>query len=123
MTPDQLDALQKMADSRMGIYEHVGVDGEHVRLRELITDEEIVCHSTSGYRGKKGELWYVRLLPPLLPEMANYHIVFTTPYVLTEATKGDWTQFLQRTLFGFKGMDQRYSDSRAWTSAKRCIGS
>ncbi len=107
MNPDQLDALQTMAESRMGIYEHVGMDGEHVRLKELITDDEIVCHSTSGYRGNKGELWYVRLLPPLLPEMANYHIAFTTPYVLTEATKGDWTQFLGRSILGFKGTDQR----------------
>lgn len=107
MTPDQLDALQKMSDSRMGIYEHVGNDGKKIRLKELMTDHEFDCHSTSGYRGKKGELWYVRLLPPLLPELADYHIVFTTPYVLIEATKGDWTQFLGRSLSGRKNTDQR----------------
>jgi hypothetical protein len=107
MMPDQLDALRNMSDSHMGIYEHVGKDGEHVRLRELITDEEYACHCASGYRGKKGELWYVRLLPPLLPELANYHVVFTTPYVLIEATKGDWMQFLERSLLSFKNSDQR----------------
>jgi hypothetical protein len=109
MTPDQSDALQKMADSRMGIYEQIGVDGEYVRLRELITDEEVACHCASGYQGKKGELWYVRLLPPLLPEMGNYHIAFTTPYILIEATKSDCVHFLQRSILGFKGVNQRES--------------
>ena len=83
MNPDQLDALKKMAASRMGIYEHVGMDGPHVRLRELVTNAEFTCHIASGYRGRTGELWYVRLLPPLLPDLARYHIVFTTPYILT----------------------------------------
>lgn len=107
MSPDQLDALQKMSDSRMGIYEHIGKDDEQVRLKELITGNEFLCHSTSGYQGKKGELWYVRLLPPLLPELANYHIVFTTPYILIEATQDDWTQFLGRSILGVKDTDQR----------------
>jgi hypothetical protein len=106
MDPHQLDALKKLCQSRMGIYEHLGPDGPHVRLRELITGDEFTCHSTSGYRGRRGELWYVRLLPPLEPERANYHIVFTTPYVLL-ATKGDWTQFFQRHLMTSKSDDTR----------------
>jgi hypothetical protein len=97
MNPDQLDALKKLADSRMGVYEQVGMDGPHVRLRELVTNAEFTCLSTSGYRGKSGELWYVRLLPPLLPDLTRYSIVFTTPYLLT-ATKDAWLQFLRRTL-------------------------
>jgi hypothetical protein len=97
MNPDQLDALKKLADSRMGIYEHVGMDGLHVRLRELITNAEFPCHSTSGYRGKTGELWYVRLLPPLLPDVARYYVVFTTPYLLM-AGRDDWLQFLRRAM-------------------------
>lgn len=99
MNPSQLDALEKLAASRMGIYEHVGTDGPHVphvHLRELVTDTEYTCHNTSGYRGRPGELWYIRLLPPLLPDYARYSIAFTTPYILTEASKGDWTQFLRR---------------------------
>jgi hypothetical protein len=96
MNPDQLDALKKLADSRMGIYEHVGIDGSYVRLRELVTDAEFTCHNASGYRGRPGELWYVRLLPPLLPVLARYHIAFTTPYILIHASKDDWMQFLKR---------------------------
>jgi hypothetical protein len=103
----QLDALKKLNDSRMGIYEHVGLDGPHVRLRELITDDEFVCHTPSGYRGRTGELWYVRLLPPLMPELATYHIAFTTPYILIESTKADWTQFLKRSMLRIKAQDAR----------------
>ena len=106
---DQLDALKKLNSSRMGIYEQVGFDGPHVRLRELITDEEFVCHNASRYRGKPGELWYVRLLPPLLPELANYHIVFTTPYILIQSTKNDWMQFLKRNMLRIKAEDERDS--------------
>lgn len=104
---DLLRVLRNLADSRMGVYEHIGFDGRHVRLRELITDDEFICFCTSGYRGKTGELWYARLLPPLMPDVARYHIVFTTPYVLIETTKGDWLQFLKRSMFGDSGTQER----------------
>ena len=80
--------------------------GKHVRLRELITDREFICHGTSGYRGETGELWYVRLLPPLEPELATYHIVFTTPYVLLGQTKDDWIAYLKRSMVGMKTPSQ-----------------
>ena len=107
LNSDQLDALTKLNASRMGIYEHVGFDGPHVRLCELITNQEFTCHNPSGYRGTSGELWYVRLVPPLLPEIANYHIVFTTPYILIQSSKNDWTQFLMRSLVRIKADDER----------------
>jgi hypothetical protein len=103
MNPHQLGALRMMSQSRMGIYENRGMEGNRVRLRELITDQEFVCHSASGYRGKKGELWYVRLLPPLEPELANYHVAFTTPYVLIIQSKNDWIAYLKRSMVGMKG--------------------
>ncbi len=102
MNPDQLEALRKMSQSRMGIYEHKGTEDNHVRLRELITDKEFVCHSSSGYRGKRAERWFVRLLPPLVPELATYHIVFTTPFVLIGTTKKDWIDYLKRNMVGMK---------------------
>lgn len=91
-----------MSRSRMGIYEHEGTEGGHVWLRELITNTDFLCYCTSGYRGKVGELWYVRLFPPLEPELAKYHVVFTTPYVLTGQTKDDWFAYLQRSMIGIK---------------------
>ena len=107
MNPDQLEALKILADSRMGIFEHIGMEGAHVRLRELVTNDEFTCHCASGYRGQAGELWYVRILPPLVPDLARYHITFTTPYVLIQATKEDWTQFLRRTLPQSESADER----------------
>lgn len=107
LTPDQLDALQKLSDSRMGLYEHIGADGDRVRLRELLTGDEFACHCGSGYLGRQGELWYVRLLPPLLPEHATYHIAFTTPYVLVGTDEGDWTNFLRRSLLQFNADSER----------------
>jgi hypothetical protein len=106
MNPDQLDALKKMNESRMGIYEHQGWQENFVRLRELITDREYFCHVGSGYRGNAGELWYVRLFAPLVLELATYHVVFTTPYVLTGATKKDWTDFLRRNMVGMKASSE-----------------
>ena len=104
---DQLDALKTLSESRMGIYEHVGMDGIHVRLRELVTGDDITCLSASGYRGEVGELWYARLLPSLVPELVNYHVVFTTPYILIHSTKDDWVQFLKRSILELKGGDER----------------
>jgi len=106
LNDDQLQALKNLHASRMGIYEHLGMAGPHIRLRELITDDEFVCHNGSGYRGRAGELWYVRLLPPLLPELANYQVGFTTPYILL-SSKNDWLAFLNRTLLQFKADDRR----------------
>ncbi len=112
LNPDQLDALQKLSSSRMGVYEHAGADGPRVRLRELITDDEFTCHSSSGYKGKKGELWYVRLLPPLLPDLATYQIIFTTPYVLTSTSKADWVTFLRRAMIAVRDTEERKSLAR-----------
>jgi hypothetical protein len=107
MNLDQLDALKKLSESRMGIYEHLGSSNGFITLRELITGDEFPCLCTSGYRGRPGELWYVRRLPPLMPELATFHVLFTTPYILIEATKDDWTQFLKRTLLKVEGRDER----------------
>jgi hypothetical protein len=106
LNPDQLDSLKKISASRMGIYEHVGTEGPLVKLRELVTEAEFPCHSASGYKGRRGELWYVRLLPPLVPDLANYSIVFTTPYIL-QATKADWLNFLRRAMLPFKADNER----------------
>jgi hypothetical protein len=106
MNPDQLDALKKMNASRMGIYEHQGWQENFVSLRELITDRESVCHVASGYRGRAGELWYVRLLPPLMPNIATYHVAFTTPYILIGSTKKDWIDYLKRNMVGIKASSE-----------------
>ena len=59
--------------------------------------DEFTCHVASGYRGKPGELWYVRLCPPILG-LVDYHVAVTTPYLLIGTTKADWTAYLKKNL-------------------------
>ena len=103
MNEHQLDAAKKLAASQMGIYEQIGMEGSHVVLRELITEKQFLVHCPSGYHGRKGELWYVRLLPPLEPQLAHYWVAMTTPYILIGASKSDWIAFLKRTMLHCDG--------------------
>lgn len=103
MDPFTVETIRRFQDSRMGIYEQCGNEGGRFRLRELVTDDEFTCHVASGYRRKAGELWYVRLCPPLL-DLVDYHVAFTTPYVLTGATKADWAAYLKKSLPGSADM-------------------
>jgi hypothetical protein len=89
----------------MGIYEHGGNQGGRVRLRELVTGRDFDALCTSGYRGKPGELWYVRLCPPLA-DLVEYHVTITTPYVLTQVNKADWTAYLNRAMLQLKDVDE-----------------
>jgi len=97
--PFVVQTIRQFQNSRMGIYEHIGIKDDWCRLRELVTDEEFQCHIPSGYRGKTGELWYVRLCPPLL-DPVDYHVAFTTPYLLTGFAEADWTAYLKKNLLG-----------------------
>ena len=99
MDPFMAETIRRFQGSRMGIYEHSGTEGGRCRLRELVTEDECTCHVASGYRGKPGELWYVRLCPPLL-DLVDYHVAFTTPYVLIGTTKADWTAYLKKSMLG-----------------------
>ena len=92
----------------MGLYEHCGRVGTKIRLRELLTEQVIVCHSTSGYMGNEGELWYARLCPPVLG-LADYHVMITTPYILT-ASKADWLAYLKRQLLGAANVPKALHD-------------
>lgn len=99
MDPFMVETIRQFQLSRMGIYEHCGIEDSRWRLRELVTDDEFTCHVASGYRGKPGELWYVRLCPPIL-DLVNYHVAVTTPYILIGTSKEDWTAYLNKNLLG-----------------------
>ena len=82
----------------MGIYAHEGINNDSTAcLRELVTGEILSAVPTSGHEGQRGELWYVRLLPPSLPG-AKDHIVFTTPYQLVMTGEDEWHAYFRRTL-------------------------
>ena len=102
-----LEVMQTMQDSRMGIYEFMGRQGDKILLKELMGNEVIACICPAGYRGKQqGELWFVRILPPVLAPFA-YSVIFTTPYVLLSPDKNSWEAYLKRTI----------SDKKTKTSA------
>lgn len=109
MVPFMAETIRQFQNSRMGIYEHVGTEESHCRLRELVTDQEFRCHNSSGYRGKVGELWYTRLCPPLL-DLVDYHVAVTTPYVLIETNKADWTAYLKKSLLGSSDTEKALHD-------------
>jgi hypothetical protein len=106
--PDLVEALRRLASSRMGVFVHEGRgdDGRLVRLRELVTQDLVVCEVPAGRRGEAGELWYVRVCPPLAG-VASHHLVFTTPYVLVETLRADWTAYLHRALLDVPGGDDQ----------------
>lgn len=102
--PFVTEAVRRLRDSRMGVYEHRGCVGGRTRLRDLVTGEEFGCYVPAGYRGQARELWYARCCPPL-DDRFDYHVVFTTPYVLTETSKSDWTAYLKRSILQAKESD------------------
>jgi hypothetical protein len=102
---DVTGAVRLMSETRMGVYEHAGARGGRCLLKELITDDEFECYVPAGYPGIKGELWFVRLCPPVDP--AAYHVAFTTPYVLTGFGKVDWTAYLSKSLIGLTVPEKR----------------
>lgn len=97
MDADLVRVLGLMQESRMAVYAHQGMDGERIVLRELVTNRVCKAICPSGYRGRRGELWYARVLPPPAPVFKD-HVVFTTPYVLIEPDEREWLAYFDRTL-------------------------
>jgi hypothetical protein len=74
-----LAAFDILSGSRMGLYRHEGHAGRYVVLTELVTQRTCQALSPSGYTGRRGELWFARVLPSI-PPLGDYALVFTTPY-------------------------------------------
>ena len=97
MHTEQVRLIGLMQQSRMGLYVNEGAEGGLVVLRELVTDTVCRAIVPAGYRGRKGELWYVRVLPPPLSG-GSEHVVFTTPYLLLKPGLPQWQSYFRRTL-------------------------
>jgi hypothetical protein len=89
-----MDAIRTCSESRMAIYELEKPKGSRCLLKALITEEQFECHVPTGYQGRIGELWYGRILPPISP--VKYHLFLTTPYVLLNVGKEDWTAYVKK---------------------------
>ena len=96
ISSDMLEVIKLFQKSRMGIYLHSGKAGSKVVLKELKSGEDCTCHVGSGYSGKKGQLWFARMLPSY-KNLFDYNVIFTTPYILTNSSK-DWLSYIDRTL-------------------------
>jgi hypothetical protein len=107
MEPSVLRLFECMQESRMGLYLHEGEVGTHVLLREFVTGTQHRCVVPAGYRGRPGEIWFVRLLPePFETMRMGYSLVFITPYVVCQEKGGkflfadpkEWDAFFARTI-------------------------
>ena len=94
MHPERLRVLGNLCLSRMGIYLHQGFQGKWIQLLDLATGETCRVEFTSGYRGTQGELWFVRVAPPLQPGEGSHAL--TTPYVIDAGARPDWQEYLLR---------------------------
>ncbi len=81
--------------SRLGVYEVVEHSGTKVLLEEIYTRKRYRCISASPPEGCIGQLWLVRILPPITDHFDDF-TVFTSPYVLTDK-KTAWLQFFDRS--------------------------
>lgn len=65
--PELLGLMQRLQESRMGVYQVERQHGVEVRLRDLATDQLCAAICQSGYCGGAGELWYACVLSPPAP--------------------------------------------------------
>src|SRR5437763_2635642 len=82
MHPELLRLIRLMQESRMGLYIHRGRRDGLTVLEDIVTGSVYRAIVPSGDCGEKGELWYVRVLPPPLSGGQEHVIVFTTPYIV-----------------------------------------
>lgn len=90
-----MDIVELMQQSRMGFYVHCGNKNGAVLLREVGTRKIMSCLSPAGYRGRKGQIWFVRLVPPP-HRLCQQHIVFNTPYVIRDYPERAFVDYLER---------------------------
>ena len=88
-------AMAAMSDSWCSFYEVTEVESHGLKLWDIAAKQEFQCWNSSGYSGRNGEIWYVRLLPPIVND-ANRWVTVSTPYVFRESCRGTWEAFFQR---------------------------
>lgn len=104
--PSYVAFVEQLCHTRPGLYVHEGRQGELIELRELVTNQRHRTRITSGYRGRSGDLLFLRLLPPYFPEI-DEALGLTTPYLLQWPSLPDWQAYFGRTLPKFGNDRQR----------------
>ncbi len=115
-----IDLLEIMLASRNGLYVNEGCDNRFVYLREIYTKQLHKTVSSSGYKGKPGEIWLVRLLPDPTKKYFDYFVTFTSPYIIMHSGSdhslgssvhlstysiAQWQEFIDRNITSGKEND------------------
>ena len=72
-----LNSIQNLNKSYMGFYAHNGFDNDLILLKEILTNKEFRCICPAGYKGSKGEIWFVRI-GQNLDNVYNYQVILNT---------------------------------------------
>jgi len=102
-------AIDVLNGTFCSFYEVMEVDDRGTRLRDIATQREHESWSSSGYAGRKGEIWYVRVAPPFV-EGTGRSVTMGTPYVFLESSREVWESFFQRYLASGKGGNRSLQD-------------
>lgn len=105
LDPELRAALDELVTARLGLYrverEDAPLAGRspRYRLRELVTDREIVVQFLEAYDIRTSDLLLVRAVE--LPEArarlrGATHVSFTMPYVIEQTTDPQWLDYMQR---------------------------
>ncbi|MDF2576719.1 MAG: hypothetical protein K0S74_203 [Chlamydiales bacterium] len=97
--PLEVIELIKLANtSYAGIYKYIGKGPNDILLLEdIVTKKVYEVKDPNELKGiKKGELWYIRLLPPLPEYQCAYYTSATTPYILTGHKEQEWLDYFKR---------------------------
>ena len=106
LSGDVVRLIRVLEQSRLGLFVHEGNAGaDSFTLREIMTGERFRTVCPSGHVGRPGEQWLVRLLPPPVSHL-DYHVAFTSPYIIELPGETEWRAFFGRTLLKTKIDDE-----------------
>lgn len=104
-----LKAVKTLNSSYMGLYKHMGFEDDFILLKEILTNKLFRCICPTGYKGKKNEIWFIRIVKNL-DDVYDYLIVMNTPYIILNSKEQDWIAFFQRQ--GITNNDIEYEKKR-----------
>ena len=90
-------AMVSLNNSFCSFYEVTHVDAQGLKLWDIAGKQEVQGWCSSGYPGRKGEIWYVRVLPPFVEGLTR-SVTMSTPYVFRDSSRSTWEDFFQRYL-------------------------
>lgn len=104
--PELTEVVARCCASRLGVYQHLGKQGDVMELQDLASGIKTKVVNPRGYLGRKGDIWLARLYPSMA-EGAS--LCMTTPYVIRETTAEQWKAFFNA--IGVKGSGSKLEAS------------